>query len=277
MIILKVILLALIQGITEFLPISSSGHLVLAQHYLGLQTDQVTLDVILHAGTLVSILIFFRNDILALCRGFRPNSSRPAPMPISADRPDEAIQPGQARRYWGYILIAILPAGFIGALLDDWIEAHLFTLLIVSPAWIINGINLWFMDTYLKKEKPLSPRISLLIGLCQCIAILPGISRSGTTIAAGVYAGLNREASARFSFLIAIPVIGGAAFLKLHQLFTTPSVYDYLTLLIGFTVSALSGYAALKLLFLLLSRRRFRVFAVYCLLLGLITGMITYL
>lgn len=120
-------------------------------------------------------------------------------------------------------------------------------------------------------------RTSLWIGLCQCIAFLPGISRSGTTISAGVYCGLNRQESARFSFLIAIPVIMGATVLKVSQILVTPSSFDGLTLLAGFVIAAISGYSALKILFLLLNQKKFRIFALYCIGLGLITSLYTYL
>ncbi len=239
MLLIKIIVLAVIQGITEFLPISSSGHLLFFQHLFGLTEAQLTLDVLLHGGTLFSILYFFRKKIWSLL------ASR-----------DYA--------YFSRIFIGILPAGIIGLLLDEWVESHLFLLPILSLTWLVNGIQLQFTDR--EKEAPVKPGIrqAWIVGWAQVIALLPGISRAGTTITAGVQAGMTREDAAEYSFMLAIPLLAGATLLKTHQLFTIPSPYPVSFLLTGFIVTFFCGIIALKLLYWTLAGKRFRYFSYYC-------------
>ncbi len=251
--ILKIIILAIIQGITEFLPVSSSGHLVFLQHFFGIKQNQLVIDVVLHFGTLFSILLFFKKDLVKIAN-------------ISYFKNKENVLK------LIYVIIAIIPAGIVGVLLNDLIEAKLFFIHFVGIMWIINGINLFILSKYDKKQKKnLNLVSSLIVGLSQIFAILPGISRSGTTIATGVYSGMSRKLSAKFSFFIAIPIIFGASVLKIKDVIENPANFDILALLIGFVISFIVGYLSLKLLFSVLYNKKIKYFAYYSLLIGIIS------
>jgi len=255
---LVAILLGVLQGLTEFFPVSSSGHLALFGHWFGLAEPDLTFDVLVHLATLLAILVYFRADWIQLFRLlFRRGRG---------DLPRLLIP---------YLLLSMIPAGLVGFLLEDQVEwFH------ARPGWvgvflIVNGLLLlWGMRHQGggKSFEDLSFGTVIGIALAQATAILPGISRSGSTIVTGQLLGLDRRAAARFSFLMVVPVIGGAGLLKLLDLFankdalSTDLLFAYGA---GFVAATLSGFFALAFLMRLLEGPRFFQFGFYCLALGL--------
>ncbi len=193
---LHVIVLALIQGITEFLPISSSGHLVLVPAFLGWEDQGLAFDVAVHVGTLLAVLAYFRQDLLRIISA---TVSTLAGGKASAE----------SRLGWGVIL-ATIPVGIVGFLGKDWIEANLRSAVVVALATIGFGLLLWWADYRSSRARSLTQlnwRDVAIIGAAQAVALIPGTSRSGITMTAGLMMGLDREAAARFSFLLSIPTI----------------------------------------------------------------------
>ncbi len=255
MALIKAILLGVIQGMTEFLPVSSSGHLVIASRLLGFQEQGLVFDVMLHLGTLLAVVIVFRDDILKMLYApFRW---------ISGNRKR------QVRHFLYldiYIVIATLPAVIIGLGFKDRIEMMFSSTFVVCLMLIVTGL-LMIITSFLKdRGKRLNSFRSLLIGCAQACAMAPGISRSGTTIFAGMLLGINRETAARFSFLMSIPAILGAAVLQLRDVFIQPLLPETLMYIGAGTVSAaVTGYFAIILLLDVVRKNRLPWFGYYCL------------
>ena len=247
----QAIFLGLIQGLTEFIPVSSSGHLVIAQYFLDIKEDQILFNVILHIGTLIPIFIIFWQDIK-----------------------DMILLKKEKRKETFYILLAIIPTGIIGVLFEDFFENLFANAYLTALMLIVTGLILYItekIDGGEKEVEELKFWQPLLVGLAQGGAIIPGISRSGTTIAASLFQGLNRKAAARFSFLMSIPVIGGAGFLQLLKVLESGSFnLELKIVLLGFFSAVVSGYFAIKLLVKLVNQEKLSVFAYYCWILGLI-------
>lgn len=250
----RAILLGVIQGITEFLPISSDGHLALMQmgldRWLGKTGDGNTLELVLalHVGTLISIIAVFWKDLVKLPR-----------------------QPWLC----GLLILATIPAGLVGLFLKDTFEQAFNSPLIAGLGFLVTAAALFAGQWYERpriQEQQLTMLQALWIGCCQTFALLPGVSRSGTTIAAGLSTGLERSASARFSFLMAVPVIGGATLLMVKDVIKAGHTSHSLSaLVIGATTAGLVGYFALSWLLRMVTQRRLHYFAYYCLVLGLAT------
>lgn len=254
---LQVILLALVQGVTEFLPISSSAHLILVPLLFGWPDQGLAFDVALHMGTLAAVLWYFRKDLGSLWSGW-----------WGSLRGRGGGTHG--RLAWG-VLVGTLPAGVAGLLLGDWVEEHLRGPLVIATATLCFGLLLWFAD-YRHKEQRTERDVTwtniLVIGFAQAIALIPGTSRSGITMTAGLLTGLGRQGAARFSFLLSIPVIGLAGLLEATRLITAEVAVDPMSLMLGVGLSALSGYLCIDLLIRLLPRVGMLPFVVYRLLLG---------
>jgi len=261
------ILLGIIQGITEFLPISSSGHLVLMQQFMtDFQSSGLVFDIVLHAGTLIAVLAYYYKDLIWLGSGS-----------LGYLNPKE----NKAARQWTLmLLIASVPAAIAGLSVEDFVEKMFENPLFTSVFLCGTGIIL-FIGEYLKsRSKSGDENIeksefskSLLVGVAQAMALLPGISRSGSTMAAGLAVGWSRSKSARFSFLLMIPVVSGAVILKLPEipeLISNGSV-QISHLLIGFFSAAISGYFSIILLLKIIGKYSFNVFAVYCMAIGLLS------
>ncbi|OPL19905.1 MAG: hypothetical protein AVO35_00115 [Candidatus Aegiribacteria sp. MLS_C] len=242
------LLLAVLQGLTEFLPVSSSGHLALAGLLMDVPRSGISFEIVVHLGTLVAVLAVYRRDIRDLLAGL-------------AKRERESMVLA------GMLLLGSLPAALAGLLLQDCIEVLFSDPVAVSAMLMVTGTVL-FSTRFIRsgaRSVP-GPGGSLLVGLAQALAILPGISRSGMTISAGLIAGIDRERAARFSFLLSVPAIAGAAMLKLGDAGTLD--IGLTPMLAGFTVSALTGYIALRLLLGFLREGRFSMFSWYCWLAG---------
>ncbi len=261
---LGVLLLATVQGLSEFLPVSSSGHLVLAQTAMGLTRGGLALDVALHVGTLGAVVLFYRGDLLRIVREALGGSWR---MPLA-------------------LLIGTLPAVVVGFTLRSRFEELFHSIRPVGAFLLVTaGLLTWgeaarrrhLRATEGERDRPASagydvpsPLDALLIGCAQALAILPGISRSGATIAAGFARGLPPESAARFSFLLSLPVIAGAAVLELPRALDEGlAACSVESLASGMLLAAAVGWGALALLVLTLRRGAFRWFAGYCAVVGL--------
>ena len=241
---IQALILGIVQGLTEFLPISSSGHLVLAQHILGVNEAGVLLEVILHMGTLAAILLYFYNDLKQLVVDF--------------------FNGGQdARNYVIYLAIATIPAICAGLILKDIIEST-FTLSLVKWMFMITGIIVG--STYFSKNRPKREIVLIIafcIGIAQSFALLPGISRSGITISLALIIGIQHKEAAKFAFFMAIPVLFGAGLL---QVISIEHQVNILTgpLMVGFISSAITGYLVISWLLDVISRGKFHWFSLYC-------------
>jgi len=248
---LDALILGILQGITEFLPVSSSGHLVLGQKLLGINVSGNAFEVILHIGTLMSILVVFWRDIHRLLGG---------------------INDPHVRRYIFNLVLGTTPAIIVGLSLKDQVALMFDNAHSVALALIITGIILIFSKWFLNKKLDLTLVKGFCIGLAQALAIIPGISRSGATICAGLMMGLSSEEAARFSFLLAIPAIAGAGLLTAIDIDKISIGMDVMA--VGLLSSFLVGLVALKWLLNLLKTGKFYWFGVYCLLLGIIAAWI---
>lgn len=251
--------LALLQGLTEFLPVSSSGHLVLARALAGDPAlgQSLTVEVALHVGTLGAVLVYFRRELGGLLRGIlRPGA---APPPLA----------GAERRLVAYLLLATVPAGLAGVFLGDLVEEAFSRPALAGAMLLVTAAALWITRLLAEgrlTESGLGPLRALLIGVAQSLALLPGLSRSGATLVTGLALGLEREAAFRFSFLLSIPAVSGAALLQTAHLARDGELAEVLdpSLLGAMFLAGLVGYACLVILRRALVGRRLHLFALYC-------------
>lgn len=257
--VLQSFLLGLIQGLTEFLPISSSGHLALGKYFLGGETEAgITFEVVVHFGTLCSILIYYKTDLIRLFGSAFAFLKAPS---AKKDDPDVRIIL--------FILISMIPAFIVGFTLEDYIEGIFDSPLLVSGMLILTGFILFLTKFAKPPEGEVTLGKSFMIGLAQAFAMIPGISRSGSTISTALYLGIKREDAANFSFLMVIPVIGGAMLLQIKEMLEVGvSDAQVMSLVVGFLTSFISGYYALKYLIIILKKKGFHYFAYYCWLVG---------
>lgn len=245
-----------IQGLTEFLPISSSGHLVILHKILNFRLENdLSFDVILHAGTLVALLILFSKDIITYLGAFFKSL-------VKWDFKNDQNQ----RLAW-FILAAAVPAGIFGYLLEDKAETTFRSVFLVAAMLILVGLFFLILENYSQKVKDLREmglKGAIIIGLAQVFALIPGVSRSGITILAGLSQKLKREAAARFSFLLSIPVIFGAIIKRVTEIFSQPiTPHEIVIYALGFLTAAVSGFWAVKFLLNYLKNHSLNVFAYY--------------
>ncbi len=272
----EAILLGILQGLTEFLPVSSSGHLVLAQQLLGLKETLVFFDVMLHVGTLAAVLVAYRQAIGKLFVGGLSTlgDKRFYKHPIRTT--NESVE----LRFIWLILLGSIPTGIIAVLFKDQLESFFGEVQLVSIMLIVTGVILQLprlrkkdadgLDTAPDKMKWWH---ALLVGIAQGCAITPGISRSGSTISLALFLGIPAKTAAEYSFLLSIPAILGAVVLKIKDIGDT--VIPLHILVIGMFASFLVGYIALRLLLVMLNRGRFSVFTYYCIALGLVAFFVS--
>jgi undecaprenyl-diphosphatase len=269
--IFQAIILGIIQGLTEFLPVSSSGHLVLFQHLFGLKEAELFFDISVHIGTLVAVFIFFRKDIYAIilsvlsyCKMvFITGSFSPA-------NDDSDL------RLALLIIIGSIPTAIIGLLFHKIADQLFSSVLIAGSMLILTGIILFFTRFVRSPDKGIShfsAKDALVIGISQGLAIMPGLSRSGTTIATGLFLGLNHEIAARYSFLLSIPAILGASLLSFGDLSGSATV-SVKTAVTGAVASCIVGYFALNFLFYIVRRGRLHYFSPYCIAIGIFSLII---
>lgn len=256
---IEIIVLALLQGLTEFLPISSSAHLILPSELLGWQDQGLAFDVAVHVGTLLAVILYFRADILKLIRGWVTTGFSRQP---SAD----------ARLAW-YVGLATIPAGLAGLLLDGWIEDNLRSVSVIAWATIGFGILLGLADRRKGGQLTLvrmTLTMALIIGIAQALALIPGTSRSGITMTAALFLGLQRVDAARFSFLLSVPLILAAGALKTLELMDSVLPVDWSAIVIGIAVSAVSAWLCIYYFFAFINRIGMLPFVIYRLILGVV-------
>lgn len=254
----EVLTLSVIQGLTEFLPVSSSGHLVLFQSFFGFNEPPVTLDIMLHVGTLLAVFFYFKEELFQIMKG---------------------IASGQKNAWWiaGLIFIGTIPAVLVGFLFEDILTSSFGDLRINGWFFLLTAFLLF--STYFVKRsnnkqfKELNWKDALVVGIFQAISILPAVSRSGATIASALWRGASRETAFKFSFYLSIPAILGALALQFPKLLESRSnnLEQYF---IGLIVAGVIGYFSLKLLEATLKSDKFYLFGFYCLFLGLIILLI---
>jgi undecaprenyl-diphosphatase len=250
--ILQAILLGIVQGVTEWLPVSSSGHLVLMQRFLGLG-DELTLDLSLHIASLVVVLVMFRRVIWSVIKAFLRASF-------------QVLKTGQWNRFnekhaqiGFFVILASVPTAIIGFALRNIIEQAFSSVLTVAIGLIFTALLLWLTQIRIAKRQ-MSWKDALLIGTAQGVAILPGISRSGSTISIGLLRGIDREEAATFSFLLFIPAIIGATILEAPKLVTTA----WLPLLVALVVTIAVSYLVIRWLLTIIRQGKLYYFSFYC-------------
>lgn len=266
----KAVVLGVVQGATEFLPISSSAHLVLVPWLLGWQDPGLTFDVALHIGTVVAVLLYFWRDLLAVAGALIGGIARGKPL---------AEPEG---RLGVLIILGSIPAAIVGVLLDKAIEGYFHAENATTPALVIIALALMGMGfllavaervaSHVRPLDKLTFRDAAIIGAAQCFALIPGVSRSGSTITAGLFVGLRRDAAARFSFLLSLPVTGGAALKKVYDLFKDGGLAadERLPFAIGIVTAGIVGFACIAFLLRYLQRSSTLVFTVYRVALGIL-------
>ena len=252
--------LGVVQGLTEFLPVSSSGHLVIAQHFMSdFEQPGLTFDVVLHLGTLGAVLVYLRREVGLLFSGLQPGSSG---------------APG--RRLIGLLVLGTIPAVVVALVFKDAIEASFENLSMVGVSLGITGVWLLATTRFANGERGLDTIVAkdaIVIGFCQSAALVPGISRSGTTIGAGLARGLAHGTAARFSFLLSIPAILGAAVFNLKDA-ASVRADAWLGYGVGFLTAFAIGYVAISIVIKFLESQKFHLFGYYCLVVG--GGVLVY-
>lgn len=253
----EIIILAIIQGLTEFLPISSSAHLILPSEVLGWDNQGMAFDVAVHVGSLLAVMIYFRQDIWRLMLAWLQSGLT-------------TTQTNDSKLAW-WVILGTIPAVLIGFMFKDYLEVYGRSALVIAVTTIGFGLLLWYADQKASLSKNITQltwKNAVVIGIAQAIAVIPGTSRSGITMTAGLMLGLDRESAARFSFLLSIPVILGAGTLATYDLIQTPSEVDWYALLFGAAFSFVSAYACIYLFLAWISRLGMTPFVIYRLILG---------
>jgi len=253
-----IVWLALVQGLTEFLPVSSSAHLILVPSLLGWEDQGLAFDVAVHLGTLIAVVAYFRRDIVELF--------------VAWTRSFGGTMTAEARLAWG-VVVGTIPAGLVGLAFKDVIETHLRSPLVIATTTILFGLLLWYADRRSKlarDEYTLGWRDFLVVGGAQALALVPGTSRSGITITAGLLLGLTREAAARYSFLLSIPIIVLSGLGVTKDLATSPGPVDWTALGLGTIIAAVSAFLCIKLFLAYIDRMGMGPFVLYRLALGVL-------
>jgi undecaprenyl-diphosphatase len=254
----QALVLGLVQGLSEFLPISSSAHLTLTPWLLGWQDPGLAFDVALHVGTLVAVAWYFRADWVSLTRaGFRILAQR------AVRTPDE----------WRAVslVVATIPAAIVGFTIEDLAESTFRSPWIIATALIVMGVLLWLGDRYARRDRVLPDmrlRDAILVGIAQSFALIPGVSRSGATITGARLLGFDRQGAAVFSFLMSFPVTAAAAVLKAPEAFQAGGSVG--PVLVGIAAAAISSWAAIAILLRFVARHSYGIFAAYRIVLGAI-------
>lgn len=263
---IEAVILGGVQGLTEFLPVSSSGHLVLFQHFFGLTEPELLFDICVHVGTLVAVLAVFHRDVLVLLKTL----VRTPGLIRAAGGIQALFETHPEFRLMVMIVLGCVPTAVLGLIFAKMAEQLFGTVWLVGLALLITGTFLWFTRHRKAAGRPVGEmrlKEAFLIGLVQGLAIIPGISRSGATISAALYLGVDRELAGRFSFLLAIPAILGALVLGLDgEAFRTQLPLE--KILVGSLVAAAVGYAALVVLLRMVRKGQIHRFAMYCWLVG---------
>lgn len=251
--------MGLVQGLTEFLPVSSSGHLVIFEDILNFHEEGIAFEVFVHFGTLISILVAFRKELLQMLLA-------PYYVWVKHLKSPEVVE----ALHWNlYVIIATIPAGVIGLVFKNQIEEAFSNVLLVYYMLAITGLIMTVTTKLKNKKAALTIRNTFVIGIAQSFAILPGISRSGSTIFAGLAQGIDREKAARFSFIMSIPAVAGAVILKLNDLSQLGiEKGDFVNYLVGTLVAFVTGYFAIFWLLGIVKKGKIQWFGYYCFLIS---------
>jgi len=251
--IFQAIILGVVQGITEWLPISSKSHLIIIQQLFGLVQPAI-FDLILHIGSLIVVLFVFWKDIWKLIKGV-----------FTGDK--------KSLKYFLYLIIASIPVAIIGFVFKTQIEAALSNMYILGFGFLFTALILFCSKFTFVKKKSLNVWNSLIIGISQVLSVLPGISRSGTTISTGMILGVEKKEVAKFSFLMFIPAILGATLLEIGSINTITNIP---AMIIGTIFAMITGYVAIKVLMNIIEKNKFWYFSIYCFILGIIVLLFAY-
>lgn len=262
---LKYIFLGLLQGFTEPIPISSSGHVMLAQHYLGIELEGLSFEVLVNFASLLAVLFIYRSDLMHLASG----SWSYVRTRRSEDKNDFL--------FVVYLVIGTIPAVLVGLTLKDVIADRLTGVAVIGATLILTGIALWMIRklTGHKKDGDLSAKDAVIVGLAQAVALVPGISRSGATIIAAMARGMKRDTALRFSFFLYIPVSVGSMVLEGGDLFTSPDFSArWLPYLLAFIASLITSYYSLRWFMGVMKRGKLHWFALYCFVVGAVVLLV---
>jgi undecaprenyl-diphosphatase len=271
---LQAVFLGIVQGLTEFLPISSSGHLALFQNLFGVTKTSVFFDVAVHFGTLLATVVVLRQEVYSLVKGMLSFFSQTVGTQQTPPGEDERTM----ARLGGLIVIGLVPIALIGFFLKDTIIVFFNSLLAVGCLLIVTGIFLWITRTVREGDKSItsiSVADAIIIGLAQAIAVAPGISRSGATIACGLFRHLHKTEAVRFSFLLSIPAIIGAMVLKWENPLLLEG--ELLNLITGTLTAAVVGYICLKILMRMVQKGYLHYFSPYCWALGSFAVVLSFI
>ena len=261
------IIIGIVQGLTEFLPVSSSAHLVFIQNIFGVESS-LAFDTFLHLGSLLAVLWFFRGDIIKMIKSWWLSIGD-----ILQGRFKQGFYDDPYKRLAWYVILATIPVALVGVLFEDAVDS-LFAGSLYVPAFFlfVTGTILYLSQRMTSGEinfHNVGAKESLFMGLGQACAILPGLSRSGTTIAAGLVIGLDKEFAAKFSFILSIPAILGAFLLQLKDIGSAMDA-NFLPVILGFIAAFIAGYAAIKWMLELIQKRSLDIFAYYCWIVGIV-------
>jgi len=282
---LKAVVLGIIQGVAEFLPISSSGHLAIFKHVLGFETDTGLLfDVLLHLGTLAAVFVAFRKDIFELIKeGFSIIGQFFKSLYRRCFKKEQwqPVVTTPYRRFVMLVIVSTIPTGIMGILLSDAINAASATLIVPGILLLINGVQLLISDHLpdgTKTEADASYGRAAIVGTAQGIATFPGVSRSGTTITACLACGFTREFAVKYSFIMSIPAILGALVLELMDASAIVlSKADMVNYLVGTVIAGVVGYVCIKTMLVIVRGKKFKYFAYYCFAMGAFAVLFNFL
>lgn len=268
----QALILGIVQGLTEFLPISSSGHLVITPFLLGWSIPEeyvFTFDVLVQMGTLIAVIIYFWKYLLKIVNAVFKGVLEKKPFGTQ-----------DAKLGW-FVVLSTIPAILGGLFLKDQVEAAFHSVQITAAFLLITALLLWLaekLSEQINNMEDLSTLDVIIIGCFQVLAIFPGLSRSGSTISGGILRKLKREEAAKFSFLMSIPVMLGAAVMSFNDLLEVPNLSEFLpVLMVGFVTSAVVGFFSIHWLLKFLNNNRLGLFSIYCVLMAVITLIVAYL
>ena len=264
---IQAIILGIVQGLTEFLPVSSSGHLVILQNFMGISEGSLEFAIVLHLGTLLAVVIAYYESIWNMFKQF---------FLMLADLitlKGPCFEKSKYRKYIVYILMASIPAGIVGVLFEDFISEKFGSIIIVGFTLLITGVLLVLGDALGKNNRGHIENVgaekAFIIGIFQMFAITPGISRSGSTIVGGLLSGLKKEEAVEFSFLMSIPAVLGSLLLKIKDIISIGATTSFVPLIIGFFCSLVIGYFSIVLLNNIVKKGKLYYFSIYCWIVGL--------
>jgi len=265
--IIQGIIIGLVQGLTEFLPVSSSAHLIFIQSILGVGENNLAFDVLLHLGTLVAVIIYYIKDIVKMIEAFILSI-----LDIFKGKFIEGFRKNPYKKLSWFVIVGTIPAGIVGKIFNSQIESAFNTLIFPGFFLLITGTLLYFsqrINIGNRKINKIGFKDAIIIGISQAIAILPGISRSGTTISTGLLLGINKEFAAKFSFLLSIPAILGAGIIEVNDLGVNldTNIYVYV---FGFLTALISGYLGISILIKTIKEKSLDFFACYCWIVGIL-------